>query len=314
MATEYASTRSAFIAALLESGRENARIVVVSADSESRYGDFVKEFPNRSFNVGISEQTMIGVAAGLALTGKTAVVTAYANFLAFRALEQIRVDVAAEKLDVKLVGTDTGFSAGWSGYTHLALEDMAAIRALPNIVIVDPADGNEAFQATRAMLEHHGPVYMRLRGRQKDPALPVPTKHFAIGRGEVLAEGKDVLIVACGSAVYESLKAASLLRDQGWSPAIVKMSTVRPLDGDLLLELADRIPRVVTVEHHSTVGGLGSAVAELMSEAGIGGRLLRLGVMNGFCRAGSEDMLKRALSLDGEGIASAVSHFLLKEK
>ncbi|MGE5588770.1 MAG: transketolase family protein [Clostridia bacterium] len=314
MAAEYASTRSAFIAALIEAGRFNTGIVVVSADSESRFGGFVKEFPNRSFNVGIAEQTMVGMAAGLALTGKTPVITAYANFLAFRALEQIRVDIAAEKLDVKIVGTDTGFSAGWSGYTHLALEDMAAIRALPNIVIMDPADGNEAFHATRAMFEHRGPVYIRLRGRQGEPALPVADRPFVIGQGEVLVEGEDVLIVACGAAVYHSLEAARLLREQGWSPSVVKMSTVRPLDEGLLGELAARIPKVVTVEEHSIVGGLGSAVAEFLCERGIGAHLRRLGVVNGFCRPGSEKALRKALSLDSEGIASAVSRFLINEK
>ncbi|MGI9952128.1 transketolase C-terminal domain-containing protein [Moorellaceae bacterium AZ2] len=310
MTARHESTRTAFIDALLQAGRANKDIVVVAADSHSRYGDFVKQFPERSFNVGIAEQTMISVAAGLALTGKTVVTTAYANFLTFRALEQIRVDIAAEKLNVKLVGTDTGFSAAWSGYTHLALEDMAAIRALPHIVIVDPADGHEAFEATRAMLEYPGPVYLRLRGRQGEPALPVHTRPFRIGEGEVLAEGKDVLLVACGSAVYESLRAARLLREERYQATVVNMATVRPLDAPLLLELASSIPRVVTVEVHNITGGLGTAVAELLAEKGLGARLLRLGLSNRFGTAGSEEMLKREFLLDGEGIAASVKKFL----
>ncbi|CEP68262.1 Thiamin diphosphate-binding fold [Moorella glycerini] len=311
MTARHESTRSAFIDALLQAGSiPNSDIVVVAADSHSRYGDFVKRFPERSFNVGIAEQTMIGVAAGLALIGKTVVTTAYANFLTFRALEQIRVDIAAEKLNVKLVGTDTGFAAAWSGYTHLALEDMAAIRALPHIVIVDPADAREAFEATCAILEYRGPVYLRLRGRQEEPSLPVYAGPFRIGEGKVLMEGRDVLLIACGSAVYESLKAAQLLKETGRTATVVDMATVKPLDVSLLLELASSIPRVVTVENHNITGGLGTAVAELLAEKALGTRLLRLGLRNRFGTAGSEEMLKKEFRLDAEGIATSVKEFL----
>ncbi|MEA4848225.1 MAG: hypothetical protein VB106_13435, partial [Clostridiaceae bacterium] len=205
------STRTAFAEALTEMGYKNKNIVTVAADSASRYGDFVKKFPGRSFNVGIAEQTMIGVAAGLAQSGKIPVVTSYANFLAFRAIEQVRVDIAASGQNVKLIGSDTGFSSEWLGFTHLALEDMAAIRAVPGIVIIDPSDADEVYQATKEIFDYEGPVYMRLRGRKEEPLITVSETSFKIGKGQVLAKGGDVLIIACGSAVNNSLEAAELL-------------------------------------------------------------------------------------------------------
>lgn len=176
------STRTSFAEAIVELGEKNPDVVTVAADSASRYGDFIKKIPERSFNVGIAEQTMVSVAAGMALCGKIPVVTSYANFLAFRAAEQIRVDVAGSKLNVKLIGTDTGFSSAWLGFTHLALEDMGVIRAIPGIVIIDPADAAEAYVATKAIFEYNGPVYMRLRGRKEEPVIFYKKKDFKIGK------------------------------------------------------------------------------------------------------------------------------------
>ncbi|HHW04026.1 MAG TPA: transketolase [Thermoanaerobacterales bacterium] len=304
------STRSSFAEALVEMGYKNKNIVTVAADSASRYGDFVKKFPERSFNVGIAEQTMIGVAAGLALSGKIPVVTSYANFLTFRAIEQVRVDIATSGLNVKLIGTDTGFSSAWLGFTHLALEDMAAVRAVPNIAIIDPADAAEAYKATEAIFKYEGPVYMRLRGRKEEPLLPVAEKSFEIGKGQILAEGGDVLIVACGGAVYDSLKAAEILQSKGMHATVVNMATIRPLDEELLMKLTSSIKHIVTVEHHNITGGLGSAVAEFLAENNPDVRLMRLGVKNRFGTAGSEDMLKKEFGLDSESLGSRVERFL----
>ncbi|MCF6096474.1 transketolase family protein [Thermovorax subterraneus] len=304
------STRTSFAEAIVEVGNEYKDVVTVAADSASRYGDFVKKFPERCFNVGIAEQTMIGVAAGLALCGKIPVVTSYANFLAFRAIEQVRVDIATAGLDVKMVGTDTGFSSAWLGFTHLALEDVAAVRSIPNIVIIDPADATEAYLATKAMFEYKGPVYMRLRGRKDEPVLFGKDYVFEIGKGNVLREGKDVLIISSGSAVYESLIAWEILRQKGISAAVVNMATIRPLDEALLLEITSSVQSVVTVEHHNVTGGLGSAVAELLAEKRPDVKLLRMGVKDTFGTAGSEEMLKAYFGLDGNAIAERIKSFL----
>jgi len=304
------STRVAFAEALLEVGRVNSKIVTIAADSQSRYGQFVKEFPERSFNVGIAEQTMVGVASGFALSGYIPVVTSYANFLAFRAIEQIRVDVATEKLNVKMVGTDTGFSSQWLGFTHLALEDMAAISALPNIVIIDPADAVEAFEATKAIFDYEGPVYMRIRGRKEEPILPIKSRKFEIGKAQVLKPGKDILIIACGSSVYDSLQAAEILKDKNIDAMVVNMATIRPIDEKTLLDLIPSFTKVMTVESHNIRGGLGSTIAEFISERGINTQLLRMGVKERFGMAGSDEMLKQAFSLDGPGIARSAEKFL----
>lgn len=306
------STRVAFSEALLEVGRKNSKIVTIAADSQSRYGEFVKEFPGRSFNVGIAEQTMVGVAAGFALSGYIPVVTSYANFLAFRALEQIRVDVATEKLNVKMIGTDTGFASAWLGFTHLALEDMAAISALPNIAIIDPADAAETLEATKAIFDYDGPVYMRIRGRKEEPILPVESRKFEIGKGEVLKAGKDVLMIACGSSVYDCLEAANIMNTRGIDPMVVNMATIRPLDEELLLNLLSFFKKVVTVECHNVKGGLGSAVAEFLAERAINTQLLRLGIKDRFGTAGSDSMLKKAFFVDGPSIADIVGKFLNK--
>lgn len=304
------STRTAFAEALLEMGYKNENIVTVAADSASRFGDFVKKFPERSFNVGIAEQTMISVAAGLAQSGKIPVVTSYANFMAFRAIEQVRVDIASSGQNVKLIGTDTGFSSEWLGFTHIALEDMAAIRAVPGIVIIDPADADEAYKATKAIFEYEGPVYMRLRGRKEEPMLNIPGQDFKIGRGQVLAEGGDVLVVACGYAVYYSLKAAEIMKSKGINPTIINMSTIRPLDEELIAKYALSTKNVVTVEHHNITGGLGSAVAEFLSENMTCTRLKRLGVGNQFGEAGNIEMLVKEFGLDDAGIAASIERFL----
>jgi len=304
------STRVAFAEALSEVGRSNSKVVTIAADSQSRYGEFVREFPERSFNVGIAEQTMVGVASGFALSGYIPVVTSYANFLAFRAIEQIRVDVATESLNVKMVGTDTGFSSQWLGFTHLALEDMGAISSLPNIAIIDPADAVETFEATKAIFDYDGPVYMRIRGRKEEPILPIKSRKFEIGKAQVLKPGKDILIIACGSSVYDSLQAAEILKDKNIDAMVVNMATIRPIDEKTLLDLIPSFTKVMTVECHNIRGGLGSTIAEFISERGINTQLLRMGVKERFGMAGSDEMLKQAFSLDGPGIARSAEKFL----
>ena len=309
------STRSAFIEALVEIGEVNKEVVTVAADTRSRFGDFIKKFPERSFDVGIAEQTMIGVAAGLALCGKIPVVSTYANFLVFRAFEQIRVDVASRNLNVKLIGTDTGFSSEWFGFTHMALEDMSAILSVPNIVIIDPSDPIETYYATLAIFDYPKPVYLRLRGRKEEPILKREKKEFKIGKGEVLREGKDVVIITCGSSVYETMKAASFLETKGIKATIINMPTIRPLDYKLVEEIVigTGTNKIVTVEAHN-IRGLGSVISEFIAEKLKGVSLLRIGVKDSFGIAGSEDMLKKAFKLDEKSIALTIEEFLQIER
>jgi transketolase len=238
------------------------------------------------------------------------VVTSYANFLVFRAVEQIRVDIATSRQNVKLIGSDTGFSAEWLGFTHHAIEDIAAIRAVPGIVIIDPSDAEETYQATKEIFNYNGPVYLRIRGRKEEPLITVPRENFRIGKGQVLSKGGDVLVIACGSAVNESLIASEILKLDGIKATVINMSTIRPLDEELIAEYASSIKNIVTVEHHNISGGLGSAVAEFLSENITGTRLKRIGVENRFSEAGSVEMLMKEFGLDGEGIAAKVKGFL----
>lgn len=304
------STREAFIDALLEISKKNENIVTIAADSQSRYGEFPNLHKNRSFNVGIAEQSMVGIAAGLALSGKIPVVTAYANFLTFRAAEQIRVDIAGQNLNVKIVGTDAGFSSEWLGYTHVALEDVAAIRSMPNIVIIDPADYDETFAATKAMFDYNGPVYLRLRGKGKEPQVYEKMESYKIGKGNILRGGSNIAIICSGGAVYDSLSAANILKGENIEATVIDMASIRPLDKELILDLALKVNLIVTVEDHNVIGGLGSAVAELISENCNNVKLLRLGVKDRFGTAGTEELLKKNFMLDDVGIAYNISEFL----
>lgn len=307
--SERVSTRDAFARALAEVGAEDQRIVAVAADSQSRYGSFARDFPERNINVGIAEQNMIGIAAGLALEGKIALVTAYATFLSMRCLEQVRTDVAYERLNVKLVGTDAGFSSGYLGFTHQALEDIGIMRSIPNMVIIDPADAGETYLATRAMLEWEGPVYLRIRGRAAEPLISWPDNEFRIGKGRILREGHDATIITCGRPLHEVLRAVKELDRQGISVRVIHLPTVKPIDREMLIRAARETGRLITVEEHSITGGLGSAVAEVVSEQ-CPCLVYRLGVPDVFGLPGHEAELARYFGLTGPQIAEKVRQVL----
>ena len=302
------ASRAAFGEALVELGARDPRIVTLDADlsKSTMTAAFGKKFPDRAFNVGIAESNMIGIGAGLALTGKVPFVCSFACFLIGR-FETIRISVAYTNANVKLVGTHSGIAIGEDGYSQMALEDIAAVRALPNIVIVQPADEIETKQVIAYAVEHDGPMYLRLTRQNLEPVSPADYK-FQLGRWLVLRPGADVTLIATGGPVFNTLEAAKRLAADGISAEVINAASIKPLDEDLLLQSAGKTGRVVTVEDHSTAAGLGGAVAEVLSEV-LPTPLKRLGVQ-GFGESGDPAGLYRKHGLDPDGIAQSVKKFV----
>lgn len=260
-------SRNGFGEALLKAGKENEDIVSVEADlgKSTRSAWFKKEFPDRAFNVGISEQDMINTAACLAFSGKIAFASTFAIFTE-RAFEQFRNAAARTNLNVKLVGSHAGFKTGPDGASAQCIEDMSVYRTLPNVTVICPADAVEAKKATLALVEHEGPAYMRTT-RAKVPVLFDDSYEFEIGKGVVLEEGIDLTIIACGPQVYEALKAAEMLKEEDLQARVINMSTIKPIDRDLIIKAAEETGALVTAEDHNVIGGLGSAVSKVLTEA-----------------------------------------------
>jgi transketolase len=260
------ATREAYGEWLVEAGKTNKDIVVVDADlaESTKTIVFGKAYPDRFFDVGAAEQNLIDVAAGLAIGGKRAFASSFAYFLTGRAWDQIRNIVAHDNLNVCLVASHGGFSAAADGASHLALQDVALMRVIPNMRVVVPADAEETKNALDAAIAAGGPFYMRLR-RDKEPILQKSYK-FKLGKAETMCEGSDVTIAAYGQMVDSSLKAAAILKEKKIAARVVNVHTVKPLDSEALVAAAKATGSVVTVEDHSTIGGLGGAVSEALSE------------------------------------------------
>jgi len=302
------ASRAAFGEALLELGAKNDRVVTVDADlsKSTMTAKFAHTYPDRAFNVGIAESGMIGLAAGLALAGRIPFACSFACFVVGR-FETIRVSVAYTNAPVKLVGTHVGVAIGEDGYTQMGLEDIACIRSLPNIPIVQPADEIETKQAVAFAVEHDGPIYLRLTRQNLEPVHDAAYR-FAFGKADVLRPGHDVTILATGGTVWNSLEAAKRLAENGINAEVVNVATIKPIDEDALLLSAGKTGRVVTVEDHSIHGGLGGSVAELFAEV-MPTPVKRLGV-SGFGESGDPAGLYRKHGLDPDGIARSVTKFL----
>jgi transketolase len=302
------ATRAAFGEALLELGARDERIVTLDADlsKSTMTAGFAKKFPSRAFNLGIAESNMIGVGAGLALTGKIPFVCSFACFVVGR-FETIRISVAYTAANVKIVGTHAGIAIGEDGYSQMGLEDIACLRALPNVAIVQPADELETRQVIAWAVEHPGPVYLRLTRQNLEPVSP-PDYRFQLGRWLTLRAGGDVTMVASGGTVFNALEAARLLEADGISAEVLNAASIKPLDEAALVGSAGRTKHVVTVEDHSTAGGLGGAVAETLAEV-LPTPLKRLGV-TGFGESGDAKALYAKHGLDPKGIAASVKKFL----
>ncbi|MBQ4121114.1 MAG: transketolase family protein [Clostridia bacterium] len=300
------ATREAYGKALVELGKKH-KFYVLSADlaDSVKVDYFKKAFPERYIECGIAEANMMGVAAGIASTGVPAVASSYAMFTAGRAYEQIRNSIAYPNLHVVIGASHSGVSVGEDGATHQCCEDIALMRVIPGMTVISPCDAIEAAQATEAaLLEAKGPVYLRL-SRPGTPAVNGEDYKFELGKGIVLADGKDVTIVATGLMVAKALKAREILLEKGIDAAVINIHTIKPIDSELLTTYAKKTGNVVTVEEHSTIGGLGSAVAEVLCE-NAPCKLTRVGVNDKFGVSGPSNDVLAYFGLTAEGIAEKV--------
>lgn len=297
--SENIATRAAYGEAIVELAKTDPDLLVLDADlsSATMTKNFSKTYPDRFFNMGIAECNMTGVAAGLAACGKKPFINTFAMFAAGRAYEQVRNSIAYPRLNVKVVGSHGGLSVGEDGATHQCLEDFALMRAIPNMTVLCPCDGNEMRLATRALLEYNGPAYMRLGRLAVDTVTDsIPGYRFQLGKGCTLRDGSDVTIVAVGMMVQMALKAAETLASEGISARVVDMCTIKPLDGELLLKAAKETGCLVTSEEHNILGGLGAAVCEYLSGT-YPVPVVRHGVHDEFGRSGKAQKVLEAYGL-----------------
>lgn len=307
------ATRESYGKTLAELGAENPNIVVLDADlaGSTKTAVFGKAFPERHINCGIAEGNMMSVAAGLAASGKTVFASSFAMFASGRAYEQIRNSIGYPHLNVKIGASHAGISVGEDGATHQCNEDFALMRSIPGMVVICPSDDVEAKAAVRAAAEYDGPVYLRL-GRLAVPVFNDPeTYQFEMGKGVVMKEGTDVTIVATGLEVNEALQAAKLLEADGIHAEVINIHTIKPIDKELLAASAKKTGKVVTVEEHSIIGGLGSAVCEALSET-VPTPVLRIGIQDVYGESGPAKALIAKYGLDGAGICQKVKEFLKK--
>ncbi len=305
------ATRDSYGNALVELGKKYDNVYVLDADlaAATKTGTFKKEFPDRHIDCGIQECNMVGVAAGIASTGKVPFCSSFAMFAAGRAYEQVRNSVCYPHFNVKIGATHAGISVGEDGASHQCLEDIALMRELPGMVVINPADDIEAHAAIFAAYEHEGPVYMRF-GRLAVPIInDNPDYKFEIGKGVMLREGSDVSLIATGLEVAETLAAADMLKADGINAEVINIHTIKPLDEDMVIATAKKTGKVVTIEEHWVNGGLGSAVAEVLSEK-CPTLMKRIGVNDTFGESGPAKELLHKYELDAEGIYKQVKAFL----
>ncbi|OGC23743.1 transketolase [candidate division WOR-1 bacterium RIFOXYB2_FULL_42_35] len=309
------ATRDAYGKTLVELGKENPKIVVLDADlaASTKTADFRKAFPERFFDMGVAEQDMIGTAAGLAASGKIVFASTFAVFGSGRAWDQIRISAAYTRLNVKIVVTHGGITTGEDGASHQANEDIAIMRAIPNLTVIVPADAYETAKVIRAAAKFNGPMYIRL-SRIKSP-LVYKDESFAyqIGKGITLRQGKDVTIIACGIMVAKALEAAEELSKQKINCRVVDLHTIKPLDKELIVRCAKETGAIVTVEEHSILGGLGGAVAEVIVE-NCPVPMARVGIKDMFGESGKPEELLVKYGLTAKDIAAAVGSVLKRKK
>jgi transketolase len=307
------ATRDAYGEILAQLGEQNSDIVVLDADlsGSTKTAVFAKKFPERFFNMGIAEANMVGTAAGLAAAGKIPFVSTFAIFAAGRAWEQIRQSVAYPKANVKIVPTHGGITVGEDGGSHQSVEDIAIMRAIPNMTVIVPADAAETRGAIAAAAAYKGPVYIRL-GRNKVPAIFADDHQFAIGKGCQLTDGNDMTFVTTGLMTAPALQAAETLAKEGVAARVVHIATIKPLDQDLILKAARETGALVTAEEHSVIGGLGSAVAELLAEQHPT-LMKRVGIHDRFGTSGKAEELLKYFGLTANDLVEAAREVLTKK-
>ena len=304
------ATRDSYGNALVELGKEHENLVVLDADlaAATKTGVFKKVFPERHIDCGIAECNMMGVAAGLATTGKVPFASSFAMFAAGRAFEQIRNSIGYPKLNVKIGATHAGISVGEDGATHQCNEDIALMRTIPGMVVINSSDDVEARAAVKAAYEHEGPVYLRF-GRLAVPVINDREDYkFELGKGVVLREGKDITLIATGLPVAETLEAAEKLAADGIDAKVINIHTIKPLDEELIMEAAKETGKVVTIEEHSVIGGLGSAVCDVVSEKAPT-KVLKIGINDTYGESGPAVELVKKYGLDAESIYKKIKEF-----
>ncbi|MDD3705580.1 MAG: transketolase family protein [Clostridiaceae bacterium] len=307
------ATREAYGNALAEYGSDT-KIVVFDADlsKSTKTDNFRKKYPERFFNMGIAEGNMMATAAGMASCGKIVFASTFAMFAAGRAFEQIRNSICYPKLNVKIGATHAGLSVGEDGASHQAIEDIAIMRAIPNMTVISPADAVETRYAVKAAIEHEGPVYLRL-GRLSVPVIYDESNYkYELGKGITLSDGNDVTIISTGLMVHAALEAKALLREEGINARVIDIHTIKPIDGDIIVKAARETGVIVTAEEHNVIGGLGSAVAEVLSE-NYPVPLIRVGVKDKFGKSGKPDILLQMYGLTATDIAKEAKNALKKK-
>jgi transketolase len=308
---DYPVVAAPFGHALVEAGRRKVNVVGLTADL-GKYTDilpFAEAFPERFFNVGMAEQNLVGVAAGLARTGFVPFCTTYCVFATRRAYDFIAIGCALSRTNVKIIAGLPGLTTGYGG-THQGIEDLALMRAMPNLTVIDPADATEIAQATAAIADYDGPVYMRLLRGRVPVVLDPATYRFEIGKARLLRTGHEVALVSTGMMTQRTLEAAAQLASRGVSAAVLHVSTLKPFDREAVLSLLAKVPRVVTAENHVTIGGLASAIADAATDAGLRIRLRRVGIPDCFCDCGSLPYLAKRYQMDTAGIVAAAQAVL----
>lgn len=307
------ATREAYGKALVKLGQVNDQVVVLDADlsKSTKTNDFYKAFPERFFNMGIAEQNLIGAACGLATAGKIPFASSFAMFATGRAFEVIRNSVCYPKLNVKVCATHAGLTVGEDGASHESIEDMAIMRSIPNMTVLVPADGVEAEQMIFTAAKTYGPMYVRL-GRSAVPTLFDENYKFEIGKGVLVRQGNDATIIACGIMVSEAVEACEALKSEGINVRVINMSTIKPIDRELIVAAAKETGAIITAEEHSIIGGLGSAVSEVVSEE-CPVIVKKIGVKDVFGESGTPAELLKKHGLTAQDIVVAVKEAISKK-
>ena len=303
------STAEYYGKALVELGEQHDDVVALTADlgKSTKIGMFQEHFPDRFFNVGIAEQNMFGVAAGMAKAGMVPFLSTFSVFASLRSADQLHTDICYQNVNAKVIATHSGTSFGQAGSTHHAICDMAVVRSMPNITLICPADGMETVNAVRAAYENPGPYYIRIN-RGFDRVLNTTTDYgFEVGKAVELHEGTDITVIACGSCAFQALQAANFLENaDGLKVRVLNMHTIKPIDRDAIVKAISDTRRIITVEDHSVIGGLGGAVAEVVAETGKGCAFKRLGIQDQFAPIGLHEDIMSILGIDSNGIIAAV--------
>lgn len=308
------STAECYGIALCELGEEHNDVVALTADlaKSTKIGMFGEHFPDRFFNVGIAEQNLFGVAAGMAKNGLIPFASTFAIFTAARSLDQIHTDICYQNVPVKIIATHAGTSFGQAGSTHHALIDMACMRTLPHMTVICPCDGAETYHAVKAAYDIEGPVYIRInRGFDQVIYKNVDDCKFEWDKSTLMNDGTDITVIACGSCVFEAMQAARIAKaDGGLSVRVINMHTIKPIDREAVLKAVAETRRIITVEDHEVMGGLGSAVAEVVAESGKGCAFKMLGHQNAFSTIGLQEDLLALAKIDANGIAETIQEMM----